>query len=183
MRLFVLLLLLPFTLALAPGCGGDAEAPGDADTEATSSDATPGAPSIDAPPEPIPFRPDGTLHVVQGGTTDTVVTVAIEIAATDSARTRGLMQRAALPERSGMLFVFEREQLRRFWMANTPLALDIAFADADSQIVRIAKYTTPFSSESIPSGEAARFVLEVPAGFADTYGLTEGDRLTWRRTP
>lgn len=128
----------------------------------------------------IPFDKEGVLHVLQSG--DTLVTVDIEIAETDSARTRGLMQRTSLPERSGMLFLFPNEQPRSFWMANTPLALDILFADADSQIVSISKYTTPFSQESVRSGEPAQYVLEMPAGFADSYGVLEGDRLTWRRT-
>jgi len=128
----------------------------------------------------IPFDNEGTLSVLQSG--DTLVTIDIEIAETDSARTRGLMQRTSLPERSGMLFLFPNEQPRSFWMANTPLALDILFANADSQIVSIAKYTTPYSQDNVRSGDPAQYVLEMPAGFADSYGVLEGDRLTWQRT-
>ena len=127
----------------------------------------------------IPFDKEGTLSVLQSS--DTLVTVDIEIAETDSARTRGLMQRTLLPEQSGMLFLFPNEQSRSFWMANTPLALDILFANADSQIVSIAKYTTPYSQDNVRSGDPAQYVLEMPAGFADSYGVLEGDRLTWQR--
>ncbi|CAM3254497.1 DUF192 domain-containing protein [Rhodothermus bifroesti] len=129
----------------------------------------------------IPFREDGTLAFVRNQ--DTLVTIKIEIADTDSTRQRGLMERYALPERSGMLFIFEREEMLGFWMANTPLSLDIIFVNADSQIVSIAKYTRPYSTENISSRYPAQFVVEVPAGFADTYGLVEGDRLRWRRYP
>ncbi|SHK12011.1 DUF192 domain-containing protein [Rhodothermus profundi] len=136
-----------------------------------------------APPPPtelsIPFREDGQLAFVRNG--DTLVTIAIEIAETDSARQRGLMGRTHLPERSGMLFIFEREEMQGFWMANTPLSLDIIFVNEDSQIVSIAKYTRPYSTETISSQFPARFVVEVPAGFADTYGVLEGDRIRWRR--
>ena len=132
-----------------------------------------------APAVTIPFDKEGTLTVLQEG--DSLVTVDIEIADTDSARTRGLMQRASLPPQSGMLFIFPREEPQSFWMANTPLSLDIIFVSADSQIVSIGKYTTPFSQENVVSEAPAKFVLEMPAGFADTYGLLEGDRLTWRR--
>jgi len=127
----------------------------------------------------IPFDKEGTLSVLQSS--DTLVTVNIEIADTDSARTRGLMQRTSLPDLSGMLFLFPNEQPRSFWMANTPLSLDILFVNADSQIVSIAKYTTPFSQDNVRSGDPAQYVLEMPAGFADSYGILEGDRLTWRR--
>lgn len=129
----------------------------------------------------IPFEREGRLAVVQDG--DSTVIIDIEIADTDSARQRGMMQREGFPnDRSGMLFLFDTEEPRSFWMSNTPVALDILFVDADSQIVSIAKYTTPYSSEQIQSGEPAQFVLETPAGFADSYGLLEGDRIRWRRT-
>jgi uncharacterized membrane protein (UPF0127 family) len=138
-----------------------------------------------APPTPsltgrmIPFREDGTLAFFRNQ--DTLVTIKIEIAETDSARQRGLMERYTLPERSGMLFIFDREAIQGFWMANTPLSLDIIFVNADSQIVSIAKYTRPYSTENISSRYPAQFVVEVPAGFADTYGLVEGDRVRWQR--
>jgi len=110
------------------------------------------------------------------------VTIDLEIADTDSARERGMMQRTGFPnDRSGMLFPFDEEQPQSFWMSNTPVALDIVFVDADSQIVNIAKYTTPFSNERYESGAPAQYVVEVPAGFADSHGLLEGDRIRWRR--
>lgn len=135
-----------------------------------------------APPteSSIPFEKEGVLNLIQDG--DTIVTIDIEIADTDSSRERGLMQRSSLPEKSGMLFIFPQEEARSFWMANTPLSLDILYADADSQIVSITKYTRPHSQDSVPSEAPAQFVLEMPAGFADSYGVLEGDRLAWRRT-
>lgn len=160
---FLLPLLVASLLLSLNACNGDSD---------TSDEP--------APATSIPFEKEGELNLIQDG--DTVVTLDIEIADTDSARERGLMQRASLPENSGMLFIFPREEERSFWMANTPLSLDIIFADADSQIVSIAKYTRPHSQESVPSGEPAQFVLEMPAGFADSYGVVEGDRLTWHRT-
>ena len=137
-------------------------------------------PATETAEEPtIPFEREGQLAFIQDG--DSLVTIDIEIADTDSARTRGLMQRDALPEKSGMLFIFPQEQNRSFWMANTPLALDIIFVSADSQIVSIAKYTTPFSSENVPSKGPSKYVVEVPAGFTDSYGLAPGDRIRWTR--
>jgi uncharacterized membrane protein (UPF0127 family) len=130
--------------------------------------------------ETIPFTKEGRLAVVQDG--DSTVTLDIEIADTDSARERGMMQREGFPsDRSGMLFLFDEAQPRSFWMSNTPVALDIIFVSADSQIVSIAKYTTPFANERYRSGEPAQYVLETPAGFADSHGLLEGDRIRWRR--
>ena len=148
----------------ACGCSGDSPS---AEAEADTT-------------ETIPFTTEGRLAFIQDG--DSTATIDIEIAETDSARERGMMQREGFPnDRSGMLFVFNEEQPRSFWMSNTPVALDILFVDADSQVVTIAKYTTPFSSERYESGDPVQFVVEVPAGFADSHGILEGDRIRWRR--
>jgi uncharacterized membrane protein (UPF0127 family) len=129
----------------------------------------------------IPFDKEGRLAVLQDG--DSLVVLDIEIAETDSAQKRGMMQREGFPnETSGMLFPFDEERTRNFWMANTPVALDIFFVNADSQIVHIAKYAEPVSADQIPSNGPAKYVLETPAGFADSYGILEGDRMRWHRT-
>lgn len=143
----------------------------------------PGAPNQDASTDTttIPFDKEGRLAFVQDQ--DTIVTLDIEVADTDSARERGMMQRNGFPsERSGMLFPFEEEKTRSFWMANTPLALDLFFINADSQVVRIKKYAQPNTASSIPSEAPAQYVLETGAGFADSYGIVEGARVQWRRT-
>jgi len=158
----LLALLLAATLV---GCGG-------------GSSSSPDEP---AAKETIPFDVEGEMAFLQER--DTVVTVQLEIAETDSARQRGMMQRQGFPtERSAMLFPFGREEPRSFWMANTPVALDLFFVDADSQIVSISKYARPYSDEQIRSDGPAKYVVETPAGFADRHGLLEGDRVRWRRT-
>jgi len=160
-----LFLLCGILLCVSLACGRSGDSSSTAETDTT---------------DVIPFTREGRLAVVQNG--DSTVTIDIEVAETDSARERGMMQREGFPnDRSGMLFVFDEEQPRSFWMSNTPVALDIIFVSADSQIVNIAKYTTPFSSERYRSDEPAQFVLETPAGFADSCGLLEGDRIRWRR--
>jgi len=127
----------------------------------------------------IPFRRDGSLQFQRDG--ESYQVIEIEIAATDSARTRGLMQRASMPKDSGMLFLFDREELQSFWMANTPLSLDLMFISADSIIVHVAKYAQPLSPDPVPSMDPARFVLEVEAGYSDTVGIVEGDRVSWKQ--
>jgi uncharacterized membrane protein (UPF0127 family) len=130
----------------------------------------------------IPFRADGILDFVRPDGA-VITTIAIEIAATDSARTRGLMQRRMLPARGGMLFVFPDAEPRGFWMKNTPLPLDILFIAADSQVVNIARRTRPLSEDMIRSTGPAQYVLEVRSGFTDRYGITDSTRVRWRRTP
>ena len=101
----------------------------------------------------------------------------VEVAATDSARRRGLMFREALPEHAGMLFDFGRERRIAMWMKDTPLPLDMVFADGSGQVVRVAADTEPFSLEVVASGSPARYVLELNAGTAAARGITPGARL------
>ena len=130
--------------------------------------------------EEIQFRIDGTLDIIRMGG-ETLLTLDIEIADTDSLRERGMMQRTSFPSDTGMLFLFDQETVQQFWMGNTPLSLDLVFIAADSQIVDVAKYATPYSDDPIISRVPAQFVLEVPAGFVDSRGLVEGDRVRWAR--
>ena len=139
----------------------------------------PPAPTPDARTEPtIPFRNDGTLTFLRASGEE-IVTIDIEVAEGDSARARGLMQRDGLPDRSGMLFPMPTVDRHSFWMANTPLSLDITFVGPDSAVVNTAKYTRPFSTESVSATGPARWVVETPAGFTDTWGIAEGDRIRW----
>ncbi len=144
---------------------------------------TPDAPR-DAPAErpSIPFRIDGSLSFLRDrpdGGADTLHTIAIEVADTDSTRTRGLMDRREIPPDTGMLFVFPSEAPQAFWMANTPHALDIQYYAADSTLVSVAANARPFSTQSLPSEGPAQFVVEVAAGVTARLGLVAGDRITW----
>ena len=131
-----------------------------------------------AAPE-IPFRGDGILVFYRNELP--LDSLQIEIADTDSARTRGLMQRSNIPPRSGMLFIFEEEEMQSFWMANTQMSLDIFFITSDREIANIARYTRPLSPDQVRSDGPARYVLETPAGYADSRGITESDRVEWWR--
>lgn len=127
----------------------------------------------------VPFRKDGELELIRGD--ETYLTLDIEIADNDSTITRGLMQRTSMPDLSGMLFLMPEEKIQSFWMSNTSISLDILFINSALEIVHMEKYTTPLSPESVPSKYPAAFVLEVIAGFTDTHGIIEGDKISWRR--
>ncbi|WFE87767.1 DUF192 domain-containing protein [Roseibium porphyridii] len=116
--------------------------------------------------------PTETLVVRSG---DKEHTFTVEVASTDRQRARGLMFREEMATDHGMLFVFEGEGDRFFWMKNTPLPLDIIYIDAKGWIVSIAADTTPFSEAVIPSREPAKYVLELNAGISAELGLEPGD--------
>jgi uncharacterized protein len=102
---------------------------------------------------------------------------AVELAANDAERSRGLMFRKELPEGRGMLFDFEHDQPVAFWMHNTYISLDMIFIAGNGSILRIAENTEPLSDRLIPSGGPVRAVLEVIAGTARKLGIAPGDRV------
>lgn len=106
---------------------------------------------------------------------------SVEIVADDQARARGLMFRELMATAHGMLFVFDGEAPRSFWMKNTRIPLDILFFDARRRLVSLHSRVPPCPDGAecpdwTSEGPAA-YVLELNAGQAETLGLRRGDEL------
>lgn len=103
--------------------------------------------------------------------------IAIEIADDDAARQQGLMNRASVPDGTGMLFVFPDSQERTFWMKNVLIPLDMLFIDASGSIVSIAQNVRACEADPCPvisSERPARYVLELAGGATSRLGLERG---------
>ncbi|MDH5758279.1 MAG: DUF192 domain-containing protein [Gemmatimonadota bacterium] len=147
--------------ALLSGCStAEGEASG-ADREATPTPAT-GVSQV------APRPPRGSAWIIFGA--DTVVA---EVARTPDDRQRGLMFREAVPDGTGMLFVFEEVELRSFWMKDTYVALDIAYLDAAFTIVDIQQME-PQTVDPHDSAAPAMFALEVRMGWFAEHGIEVG---------
>ncbi|HER19527.1 MAG: DUF192 domain-containing protein [Halothiobacillaceae bacterium] len=132
----------------------------------------------------VPNGQTKSLAQVDGETREMVLgdrPVMVELATTPASRERGLMHRARLADDQGMLFLYEQPATRTFWMHNVRFAIDILYLDADWRIVDRVLSAPPCPVEpcpGYPSARPARFVLELPAGNSDRFGLTLGERLT-----
>ena len=84
------------------------------------------------------------------------------------------MEREKIPDGTGMLFVFDRDQILSFWMKNTPHPLSIAYIDSRGKIRNIYDMT-PFSLASVVSTVSVRYALEVPQGWFEKVGVKVGD--------
>lgn len=156
-HLLILTILVPL---LAVSCGGESQ-------QSTSGEPT--------------FETEGTLTFYDPSG-EKLRTIDIEIADTATERERGLMRRRTLGFNRGMLFIFDEVDRGGMWMKNTPLPLDIVFVAPDSQVINIARRTTPFSENTIEPDAPRKFVVEVRAGFADRFGLTDSTRVRWSRS-
>lgn len=104
----------------------------------------------------------------------TTITVNAEIAKTQEERNFGFMERKNIPEGTGMIFVFEKDQILSFWMKNTPHPLSIAYIDSKGKIRDIFDMT-PYSLSSIVSTSSVRYALEVPQGWYEKNNIKEND--------
>lgn len=128
-----------------------------------------------------PFTKHGELFLITPETNDTLASIDIEIADNESTREMGLMYRQMMPENMGMLFIFDRDEMRSFWMKNTYIALDLIFINSDHEIVTIRENNEPLIEWSIQSDAPARYVLEVNAGFCYEHGIIKGQRIQYNR--
>ena len=104
--------------------------------------------------------------------------VKAEMATKPAERNRGFMERKKIPDGTGMLFIFEKEQILSFWMKNTPHPLSIAYIDSRGKIRNIYDMT-PFSLTPIKSTSSVRYALEVPQGWYKENNINVGDIVTW----
>jgi uncharacterized membrane protein (UPF0127 family) len=102
------------------------------------------------------------------------VPVQVEIADTPDERLTGLMGRPTLAADTGMLFIFDQEQILSFWMKNTLIPLSVAYIDAEGRIVDIQDMQ-PLDETAHPSAEPAQYALEVNQGFFAEQGVVVGD--------
>ncbi len=107
------------------------------------------------------------------------VSFGVEVADTPVKRTIGLMNRSALNEKVGMLFIFDTEQIVSFWMKNTLIPLDMIFISAGKKIVHIERNTQPckiLDCQTYSSEKPAKYVVEISGGLTEKLGIKEGDK-------
>lgn len=102
--------------------------------------------------------------------------IEAEVAATDQNRQIGLMNRKAMAQQRGMLFVFSHENTHCMWMRNTFIPLSVAFMDADGVIINIEDMQ-PQTENNHCARKPARYALEMNLGWFAQRGIKPGTRL------
>ena len=105
------------------------------------------------------------------------ISFTVKLAETEAEQRHGLMFTPYLPEQHGMLFVFETDSPRTFWMKNTQIPLDMLFFASDGRLVNIVHSAVPFSLTTRNSAGPARFVLELNGGVANKIGFEPDTQL------
>jgi hypothetical protein len=138
-------------------------------------------PAAAAPAARCPADPEGPLPLPQGAVrfadAPSAPRIVVERALDDVARARGLMYRTRLDADAGMLFSWESESPRSFWMRNTCIPLDMLFIAADGTIVGILEQVPTLNTlpRAVPC--PAKHVLEVNAGWTRQHGVVPGQKV------
>jgi hypothetical protein len=156
--------------ALASACGaaagGGSTAP--APTPTAAAAASPGASA-----GPRVAMPSGAVY-------------RLELARTPEEQALGLMYRESLPERAGMIFLFDAADLHRFWMKNTMIPLDMIWMDESGKVIYVSANTPPCKADPCATygpESPARQVLEIAGGLAARENITAGSTLKFMDIP
>ena len=82
-----------------------------------------------------------------------------------------------------MLFVFNSNADRAFWMYKTFIPLDIIFLDDNFNVVGILENMQPHDTMLRRIKQPSRYALEVNAGFVRAHSIRVGQRLVEIATP
>jgi uncharacterized membrane protein (UPF0127 family) len=102
--------------------------------------------------------------------------IQAEVASTMATRAQGLMQRKAMAQGAGMLFLFDEPAVHCMWMKNTLIPLSVAFVDERGEIVNIADMQ-PLDETSHCASRPVRFALEMNQGWFKKRGIGPGARI------
>jgi len=104
--------------------------------------------------------------------------VLAEVADTPAKEELGLSGRIELPFGKGMLFAPPTARVYGIWMKDMNFPLDIVWFDNDLKVMYIKENAAPESyPEAFVPSAPSRYVLELPAGFIQRYGVTLGDKV------
>lgn len=130
----------------------------------------------------IAFTKEGNLSLKKATNDSIKAQLDIEIADDAYQTETGLMYRKSMDRNQGMLFIFEEERPRSFYMKNTEFALDIIYINSAKEVVNVHKNAKPLDPTSLPSEGSILYVLEVNAGLSDRWGLEKGDAVEWSKS-
>lgn len=104
----------------------------------------------------------------------------VTLALTVEEQERGYMGRREIASDEGMLFVYKRPGIRRFWMKNCLIPIDMIWLDREDRVVAIEHAAPPCRADPCPlygPRVPSYNVLEVNGGTATKEGLEPGDKL------
>ncbi len=135
----------------------------------------------------------GATAVHDGGTYQVELAgkpFTLTVSSSDATRERGFGGATSIPENGGMIFIFPDAQVRKFWMKDCLIDMDIVYLDPLGYITKIytMKWEPPQGADEsdedygrrLPgytSLTPAQYVIELRAGRAKELGLAPAQKI------
>lgn len=118
-------------------------------------------------------------HQTQVYVGDQVLTA--RIADTPAARERGLSGTDTLANNQAMLFIFDTTGKWPIWMKDMQYDIDVVWLSDNKHVVDLLPNLSPDTyPKTFTPKQDARYVLELPAGYANQHGITFGTIVDFR---
>lgn len=104
----------------------------------------------------------------------------VDLAVSEQSKWQGLSDRVELATNTGILFVWDSEEPRRFSMRRMNFSIDILFLDRNGLLINKCANVPPWSGDDGPycySERPAMYVLEVGAGTCEERRIAVGSRV------
>lgn len=103
----------------------------------------------------------------------------LEKATTNEAQIKGLSGRSRMPEKSGMLFIFESPDQQCMWMKDMIISNDMIWLDESKRVIKIEQKVMPESyPKTFCSESPAKYVIELNGGQIEKNQLRIGDTVS-----
>jgi uncharacterized membrane protein (UPF0127 family) len=108
-------------------------------------------------------------------------TFQARLARDQASREVGLAGVTELKANDAMLFVFPKDDTWGIWMKDMKVSIDIVWLDQSKKVVHIVKNASPDESTTkiFTPNQAARYVIELPVGSVQKYGVTVGSEASF----
>lgn len=102
----------------------------------------------------------------------------VRLAQDKTTRELGLSDTESLKPNEGLLMVFDSDDMWGIWMKDMKMSIDIVWLDSSKTVVYSVKNASPDLSTTkiFKPKDAARYVLELPAGSVQQFGIKTGDK-------
>ncbi len=123
--------------------------------------------------------PTGTLEIAG----EERLVLEVDLALTGAAQARGLMEVEKIPDDYGMVFLWSDSAKHSFYMKDTLIPLDIAWWNAEGEIVDIQTMQpcTEDPCKTYVPADTHVGAVEVNAGLLEEAGVEVGDKVTLTR--
>lgn len=103
----------------------------------------------------------------------------LEKATTNEAQIKGLSGRSNMPEKTGMLFIFDTPDQQCMWMKDMKISNDMIWLDESKRVIKIEQKVLPESYPKTYCSESpAKYVIELNGGQVEKNQIRIGDTVS-----